>query len=144
MLKQLLLEHQVAFEFILSRYRSKVLDLLECVERRPQNVIDQLECDDRQAEKAKIVHLSNRFLDLARKYKEVIGPTSEREILAQIETISELEVERDGLAELYRISKQFGSLHPPEEEDEANASFFDVERRNSVVDVSTSQEEGTE
>lgn len=112
-LKQHLEEYEFALELIMSKYRRKMLKLLDDGEKCQTNIIDQHDCQRRVEQQAKVIHLTNRLQEMDHIYTQQVNPLLEKTIVQQKQLLKELLVEHKGLVELLNISKQFGSsVHP--------------------------------
>ncbi|KAH9427082.1 FGFR1 oncogene partner 2 homolog [Dermatophagoides pteronyssinus] len=109
-LKQQLQEYEFALELIMSKYRQLILMLLQTSNRCQQNILKTHQNQQRDRTKTNIITSTTRIQQLIETFNEKISPYNEEILLKQTEKLQQLQVEYKGLLELYRISKEFGSL----------------------------------
>lgn len=116
-LKQLLHENQVVLEFILSKYRKKILARIDEHDAISSNLVDQHQTPQIESLQAANIHLSNRMVQMEQLYDSAVAPKYTKTILDQMERIRALQVQRNNLVDLLNISKHFGSFNIREEDD---------------------------
>lgn len=128
-LKQYLEEYEFALELIMSKYRAKILRLLDEAEAHRTSIIDQHNSDSYITLEAKVIHLTNRMQEMSQFYEQKISAPMMETMLRQKQLLQQLLTENKTLIELYNISKQFGSAYVPDE----------VKEEEKVVEVCKSE-----
>lgn len=110
-LKQQLQEYEFALELIMSKYRQSILLLLQTSDRCHQKILKKHENQQRDRTKTNIITATTQIQQLIETFNEKIAPYNEKILLKQTEQLQRLRIEYKGLIELYKISKEFGSLN---------------------------------
>ena len=103
-------EYEFVLELIMSKYRRLILALLQTSNRCHQNILKKHENRQKDRTKSNIITATTNLQQLIEIFNQKIAPYNEEILLKQTEQLEMLRVEYKGLIELYRISKEFGSL----------------------------------